>query len=199
MLRNMSFDEQGRLTDPRALRAVAHPARLAILELLQQQETATATQCAEHAGLSPSACSYHLRSLARWGLVEEAEGGRGRERPWRARVDRLRVESETLGSESARAAANLFTEQIVLRGEQWVRDFLRRRDRLPSDLRRGCLIDNRFLSLTPAEARDLWQRIDAMLDEYTDKRRDAPDDAVAFRLVLRGFPAAGPQPQADGQ
>ena len=69
------------LDDPRALRALAHPARLAILDHLGAEETATATECGAAVGVSASAASYHLRALARFGLVEEAEGGRGRERP----------------------------------------------------------------------------------------------------------------------
>src|SRR5215207_3257321 len=80
------------VSDPQALRALAHTGRYAILERLQTRGPATATECAEAAGLSPSACSYHLRLLARHGFVEEdtSEGattGRrsdGRERVWRA-------------------------------------------------------------------------------------------------------------------
>src|SRR3954452_18174881 len=73
------------LHDPRALRALAHPARLDILERLNSDGPATATECAEVVGLSPSACSYHLRALARWGLVEEADSTDRRERRWRSR------------------------------------------------------------------------------------------------------------------
>jgi hypothetical protein len=60
-----------RLTDPGAVRALAHPGRYAILERLQLEGPATATECAQVAGLTPSACSYHLRLLARHGFVED--------------------------------------------------------------------------------------------------------------------------------
>ena len=75
-----------RLTDPGAVRALAHPGRYAILERLQLQGPATATECAQVAGLTPSACSYHLRLLARHGFVEEADnaggdGAAGRPKP----------------------------------------------------------------------------------------------------------------------
>lgn len=74
------------IRDPRTLRALAHPARLAILDALAAGRTGTATQFAEVVGLSPSATSYHLRALARYGLVEEAPSrGDGRERVWRHR------------------------------------------------------------------------------------------------------------------
>ena len=53
-----------RISDPQIMRALAHPARLAVLDQLADGGTATATECARTAGLSPSAMSYHLRALA---------------------------------------------------------------------------------------------------------------------------------------
>src|SRR5580693_2363001 len=75
------------LTDARLMRGLAHPARLAILEHLVLDGPATATECADVAGLSPSACSYHLRALARYGLADEdpQSAADGRHRPWRAK------------------------------------------------------------------------------------------------------------------
>ena len=80
----MSFDGARELTDPRTMRALAHPVRLALLEALAHHGPLTATEAAEHVGESPSNCSFHLRQLAKYGFVEEAEGGAGRRRPWRA-------------------------------------------------------------------------------------------------------------------
>jgi len=67
------------------LRALAHPSRLALWELLTVYGPMTATQAAEHVADSPSNCSFHLRQLAKYGLVEEANevAGAGRARPWR--------------------------------------------------------------------------------------------------------------------
>src|SRR5687767_2838835 len=74
-----------RITDPRTMRALAHPARMAILVAMQSGRAGTATEFAELCGLSPSATSYHLRALARAGMVEEAPNrGDGRERVWRS-------------------------------------------------------------------------------------------------------------------
>src|SRR3984885_1511212 len=73
-----------RLTDPRALRAMAHPIRLSLIGLLRREGPLTATQAGELIGESSASCSFHLRQLAKYGLVEEAGGGHGRERPWRA-------------------------------------------------------------------------------------------------------------------
>ena len=77
------------LTDPKAIRALAHPLRWGLLEALSHAGTLTATQASEMLGESPANCAFHLRTLAKYGFVEEAGGGRGRERPWRRRYDTL--------------------------------------------------------------------------------------------------------------
>ncbi len=64
------------------MRALAHPLRMALLELFAVRETLTATQASEVLGESPANCAFHLRTLAKYGFVREAGGGRGRERPW---------------------------------------------------------------------------------------------------------------------
>jgi DNA-binding transcriptional ArsR family regulator len=61
-----------RVEDPRSIRALAHPARLAIIDALASGEELTATQCAELTGLSPSATAYHLNLLERYGFAEAA-------------------------------------------------------------------------------------------------------------------------------
>lgn len=75
------------LTDPRALRALAHPARQRVVSALYAGESLTATQAARLCGLSPSAMSYHLRALETWGIVRRGESEDGRERPWVSAAD----------------------------------------------------------------------------------------------------------------
>ena len=83
------------LTDPTAMRALAHPARLAILNRLQIEGPGTATEVAEVVGVTPSAASYHLRMLAKYGFVEDAPArGDGRERLWRHNATNLTVSPE---------------------------------------------------------------------------------------------------------
>ena len=83
-----------KLTDPETMRALAHPARIALWQHLMLEGPATATECAPVAELSPSACSYHLRQLARYGFVEQdqAAAANGRERPWRVVITSTTVE-----------------------------------------------------------------------------------------------------------
>src|ERR1700747_1460038 len=82
-----------RFENPRSIRALAHPARLAIIDALATGEELTATQCAELTGLSPSATAYHLKFLERYGFAEAAPSRPDRrERPWRASERRIQVE-----------------------------------------------------------------------------------------------------------
>jgi predicted ArsR family transcriptional regulator len=73
---------QRRVTDARTLRAMAHPLRIAIVEQLTVNGPMTATEVGDRLNESPANCSWHLRKLAEYGFVEEAEGGTGRQRPW---------------------------------------------------------------------------------------------------------------------
>lgn len=71
------------IRDTKAMRALAHPLRIRLIEALGSQGSATATRCAALLDDTPSNCSFHLRLLARHGFIERAPGGTGRERPWR--------------------------------------------------------------------------------------------------------------------
>src|SRR6266542_6015208 len=99
----LKVDERGHaeVTDPHVMRAMAHPVRLAILEHLFVHGPATATECARAVGDSPSNCSYHIRTLGRYGFVEEGETKDGRERRWRRRVRGWRTSGAGSGEQAA--------------------------------------------------------------------------------------------------
>ena len=116
----MPDDDEVVLSDPRALRALAHPARLTVVDDLYQGTERTASELAELTGLTPSAMSYHLRALERWGIVVRAEArGDARERPWRAAGRGLTVK----GSQPGAVAA---TELIVTQALENLGEALRR-------------------------------------------------------------------------
>ncbi|TDW88231.1 MULTISPECIES: helix-turn-helix transcriptional regulator [Kribbella] len=84
------------ITDPKAIRALAHPARQRVIDELFNGKVLTATECAELAGLTPSAMSYHLRALEKWGIIQRAdESADGRERPWQAPAASLVISSQS--------------------------------------------------------------------------------------------------------
>jgi len=93
------------ITDPQAIRALAHDARLIVLdELFASQATRTATELASLCSLTPSAMSYHLRALEKYGyVVRAASEGDARERRWRAAGERLELNTHD-GSANAKTA-----------------------------------------------------------------------------------------------
>jgi DNA-binding transcriptional ArsR family regulator len=176
------------IRDPRALRALAHPDRLSILERLQGDGPATATVLGETIGISPSAASYHLRLLARFGLVEDAGGGRGRNRPWRAVGTGFRIEPAELGPASA-AAGQALAAALVMRGERETLAFLAAESTIAPAWQAASHLANKTLLLTPDEAADLVRRLEDAVEPYLRSRRhEAPDDARVARLLLRLFP-----------
>jgi len=160
------------------MRALAHPTRLALLDHLHAVEHATATECSEFVGDSPSSCSYHLRALAKWGFVEEAEKGAGRERPWRATATRIEFPSDGL-------EATVLRDELVARQQQRVRDALRREHTLPPRFRRAAQTSSATLELTPAELEQLGERFEELLDEFRGRaeRRGARQVVVSFAAV----------------
>ena len=160
------------------MRALAHPTRLALLDHLHSVEHATATECSEFVDDSPSSCSYHLRALAKWGFVEETDGGRGRERPWRATTARIEFASD--GPE-----ATVLRDELVGRQQQRVRDSLRREHELPSRWRRAAQTSAATLELTAAELDELGGRFEELLDELRARphRRGTRRVVVSFGAV----------------
>jgi hypothetical protein len=104
------------LTDAKAMRAMAHPVRMALIELFNFRETLTATQASEALGESPANCAFHLRTLAKYGFVHEAGGGKGRERPWALTSRSVTLSTEQADPQAAVAAVELARHYF----ERWV-------------------------------------------------------------------------------
>lgn len=166
------------ISDPRALRALAHPARLSILQHLVLDGPATATECAAVAGLSPSACSYHLRALARYGFVDEDPSGGldRRHRPWRARVVAITVGSDPSRPEAVRTASRLLAESVRARFDEVRADYLDRESQYPGEWQRAAGSSQVVLHVTPAELEAATAKVQQVLSEY---RRLRPEDRPA--------------------
>ncbi|HET9091268.1 MAG TPA: helix-turn-helix domain-containing protein [Acidimicrobiales bacterium] len=111
------------LTSAQEMRALTHPVRLALLEVLHMEGPMTATQAGEAIGESATTCSFHLRQLEKYGFVEEAGGGAGRRRPWRL-VSRSMNFSGAGDAERSIAAgelAQLIFRRWLERYEAWSR------------------------------------------------------------------------------
>jgi DNA-binding transcriptional ArsR family regulator len=179
------------LRDARALRALAHPARLAILERLNTEGSATATECAETVGLSPSACSYHLRALARWGLVEEADGADRRERRWRSRGPFVFGDHDTARRTDVAAAEHLLAAQVLQRASARVLDWLDASDGETPEWREATVVANRALLVTADELTSLLEQVEQLCTPFTAsaRRQNAPLDARTVHLHLSAVPS----------
>ena len=160
------------ITDPKALRALAHPVRWKLLDLITREGTATATQCAEEVGESVANCSYHLNTLAKYGYVEPAEGGQGREKPWRVTERRQSwgdVGLDTEGARAAQAATTAFLDfELNLIRERFLTSHLE-----PDDWREAVGSNNTNIYLTPAELLEVREEIRQIMIRFED-RRDRP-------------------------
>jgi DNA-binding transcriptional ArsR family regulator len=183
------------ISDPRALRALAHPARLSILQHLVLDGPATATECAEVAGLSPSACSYHLRALARYGFVEEDPSGGldRRHRPWRARAVAITVGSDPNRPEAVRSASRLLVESVRASFDEVRADYLDRESEYPAAWQRAAGSSQDVLHVTPEELDEAAVKVRQLLGEYRRLRpQDRPPGARRVHVMLDFTPWFAP-------
>jgi DNA-binding transcriptional ArsR family regulator len=184
------------LTDPRMMRALAHPARIAIWTHLGLGGSATATECAEVAGLSPSACSYHLRTLARYGFVEEdpASAADGRERPWRARLLAFSLEDRADDPAVAQVASRLLVDSLRDAVDEDRARYLARRSEYPADWRAASGEVFSVAHVTPGELDRLRAEVSEVMARYVrlDPAERSPG-ALPVRVMLDLFPWFGPE------
>lgn len=186
-------EERREITDVRALAALAHPVRVALLNHLMAFGARTASQCAATVGASPSACSYHLRQLARWGLVEPASGTDGRERPWQAAATGFAFRAD-LDDPAGRAVQQSLLAVQIEQDAALARDFLRRVDTVDRTWRDAAEFGRFSLLVTPAELTELVAALDREIRPFIGlTRSDAPADARPVHLELKAFPEAEPE------
>jgi helix-turn-helix protein len=179
------------LTDPKTMRALAHPVRMGLLELFSVNDTLTATQASEVLGESPANCAFHLRTLAKYGLLEEAGGGRGRERPWKARYKTISISSTSgLEGEHAKLAANALSHAFVDRWLGSIRSRLTANAGSP-EWEDAMLALHSLVFLTPDEAIGVGEEIRAIFGRYRYRRADPagrPEQALPFEYSAFGYP-----------
>jgi hypothetical protein len=184
------------LTDPRMMRALAHQARIAIWTYLGLHGPATATECAEIAGLSPSACSYHLRTLARYGFVEEdrASAADGRERPWRARLLAFSMTDSPDAPATTQVASRLLVENMRASAEEIRARYVARKSEYPADWQAAAGEVFSVAHVTPDELNEIREKMLEVMAPYG--RLDPasrPAGALPVRVTLDLFPWFGPE------
>jgi DNA-binding transcriptional ArsR family regulator len=185
-----------KISDPGALRALAHAGRYAILERLQTNGPATATECAAVAGLSPSACSYHLRLLAKHGFIEPDDSSDrasvdGRERVWRATLTGWwNAPEPDADPREVQATDSTLSRVMIASSDAKVLDFV---DRGASERewRDAALLSNSTIVATVEELDALGHSMMDLLRPLMKSNRpleDAPDGARLVHLAIRMAP-----------
>ncbi len=184
-------EQPAAILDTAVMRAMAHPARLALLEHLRNGGPATATECAGVVGLSPSATSYHLRALARAGLVEAAPGrGDGRERLWRFTAGRYAVTGVADLAPEGREALRALMESLLAWDEARVRRYLTQLDAEPPEWQDAAFFMDSTLQLTAAELTEVSQAVYELLEPYRkDRRTDLPPGTRPVSVAIRALPS----------
>ncbi len=198
----MATDQPGAQPDPdrvvvdsRTLRGLAHPVRVRLLGMLRLDGPSTATKLGQRLGLSSAATSYHLRQLATYGFIVDAEDlSEGRERWWRAahRVTTFDLtpsadpDSAAEGEVYLRSAAQIWMDNL--------NRYLDERPTLPAEWQGAGTLSDMVLQLTPEQADELARRMWAFVDERWAAQSagdEQPDGTRRVNVQLHIYPRAG--------
>jgi predicted ArsR family transcriptional regulator len=182
------------LTDPRALRAYAHPVRGKLLGLLRRRGPLTATGAAELLGESSGTTSFHLRQLAKYGLVEEAPGGTGRQKPWQATSLLTHIPPIQATPEAAEAAKQLRIS-MAQRYFEWLVRWLQQTDDETDEWRSAALFGDRIIWATAAELEDVKQAVEDLIEPYARRLTEIaerPEGAREISYIAFAFPMEPP-------
>ncbi len=153
------------------LRALSHPLRWRLLDLLEHAGSATATRCADELGERVASCSYHLGILGKYGYTELVPDVVGREKPWRIRSSPEDLSAQSADPEeqlAARAAGEAFLDHELERMKEWLR---RARQDEPA-WRDACTAAGSTIQVTSQELAEIKAGIGRMLDPYERRGAD---------------------------
>jgi hypothetical protein len=171
-------------TDPKALRALAHPLRWKLIDLLGGEGTATATRCAQVLGESVPSCAYHLGMLAKYGYIEQVPDREGREKPWRltSYEQDLKPAGDDLASQlAAEAAIDVFLDHELARTKS------RQRSGSAEPPRWRPALQGTTTWLTETEFEAIVHQLANLLGQHTGRLTDAssrPEGAREVRLFF---------------
>lgn len=179
-----SDDHEVVLTDPASVKVLGHPVRLAVIDELYAGRELTATELAELVGVSPSAMSYHLRQLERYGIVRRSEArGDARERPWVRAGRSMRVEVDETATGSSGAARATQAAAALLVQEALRRDT--RRMLADHEGEQASSFYTRIrVDVTPEELGELEKDLVALISRYRDRGQELPDGADGVHVTL---------------
>src|SRR5580658_2777771 len=149
------------ISDARTMRALAHPLRVSLLELIRRDGEITATRAAELLDESPGNMSWHLQTLAKYGFVEEAPGARGRSRPWRIVSLTYSFETAMTSDPEQAAAGEALEASYQERNFRRLREWWSRRRVYPAKWRRASFSTDALTWLTAEELQQVAGELQA--------------------------------------
>ena len=178
--------------DPRILRAIAHPTRNRILSELSAAGALRAADIARLIEIPANQASFHLRQLAKYGLVEDAPGEARdrRDRVWQL-VDPEGISFRTrdmIEQPGGRAAYDVFRRNAVAWGHHLVDTAL---DTDPESGRRKS-VSEWAVRLTPAESEELAAELQEVVERWRRRARGADDDRMTYSVYQLIQPLPGP-------
>jgi len=183
-----------------ALRALAHPLRIRILDLLPTRGPLTASKLGEIVGESSGSTSYHLRQLAKHGLVREVEGkGTARERWWERTPGGFRITSAGKDSPAVRQTAEAVgVEFLRLRNERMLA-FLRATQEMDEETLESWTEMATFVTAnkwaTPEQTKAIIEAWDRFTAEHIDplNGQEGGPGMVPLEIHFDLFPTIDPE------
>ena len=175
------------------LSALAHPVRIGIIEMLSLHGPMTATELADLLEESPANCSWHLRKLAEHGVVEEAEKGPGRRRPWQMRERGLSWDESQASGDELREGV-VYAEMTVRRSLDRLRAALLRAGRERPEWQQNGMVQT-VVWLTAEELAERNAAIMAIVEQDRARLEDPalrPEGARLCEFVAWGVPISMP-------
>lgn len=179
-----------KVTDPRTLRAYAHPLRVRLIGLLRSEGPMTATQAAAALDDNVPNCSFHLRQLAKYGFAERVPGADARERPWRATARTTSWDDDS-DDPAMRAATDQLNSVLLGVFTQRAQDYLATRADEPAEWRAAAGFGDMLVHVTAAELRELTEQIEALASRFDDRAADPaarPAGARPIQLIQLAIP-----------
>ena len=189
-----------RVTSPSALKALAHPVRIALLDLLVAEGARTATQAGAALGQTPANCSWHLRKLAEHGFVREVTGAPGRNRPWRAVTEAL-TWGDPEDEAGVDAAGEAVSDTLLERELQRLRAARAARATEPPAWRGAASVHQVHAWLTADEARELSTSLAELFASHALERSADPStrpDGSRLVSLVGWIVPSGPASTAEG-
>jgi len=173
--------DSARILDTSALKALAHPLRVQIYDILSQRGPQTASTLAELTGESSGATSYHLRALARHDLIREVAGrGTGRERWWERFPGGVTLTNpDALKTPSGKAATHVVMTEFLTRRHQQLMHYVTESIQTPEEDKENSLISTATLHMTYEQTIEFIEQIQAVIDSAADKYRDQQGEGVS--------------------